>query len=77
MHPGNLIPLSVVPTGRAVVLRQIGEMHDLVSRLASLGFVLGVTINVQQNDRNGPVVVGLKGGRVVLGRDMAARMAVE
>lgn len=77
MHQSILMPLSVVPTGRAVVLRHIREMHDLVTRLTSMGFVPGVTIDVQKNDWNGPVVIGLKGGRIILGRDMAERMAVE
>jgi Fe2+ transport system protein FeoA len=42
-----------------------------------MGFVPGVTIDVHQNDRRGPVIVGLKGGRVMLGRSMADKMAVE
>lgn len=71
------MPLSAVPTGRAVVLRRIREVNGLVARLAAMGFVPGVTIDVRQNDRNGPVIVGLKGGRVLLGRDMAEKMAVE
>lgn len=77
MHPSIDMPLSVVPTGRAVVLRRIREGHGLASRLAAMGFVPGVTIAMHQNDRNGPVVVGLKGGRVLLGRGMAEKMAVE
>ena len=77
MHPGNPMPLSAVPTGRVVVLRRIREGHVLTSRLAAMGFVPGVTIDVHQNDRNGPVIVGLKGGRVMLGRAMADKMGVE
>ena len=71
------MPLSAVPTGRAVVLRRIREVNGLVARLAAMGFVPGVTIDVRQNDRNGPVIGGLKGGRVLLGRGMAEKMAVE
>lgn len=77
MHPSLHIPLSAVPTGRVVVLRRVREGHDLASRLAAMGFVPGVTIDVHQNDRRGPVIVGLKGGRVMLGRCMADKMAVE
>ena len=77
MHPSSHMPLSVVRTGRAVVLKRIREGHGLVSRLAAMGFVPGVTIDVHQNDRNGPVIVGLKGGRIMLGRGMAEKMAVE
>ena len=77
MHPSLHMPLSAVPNGRAVVLRRIREGNGLASRLAAMGFVPGVTIAVHQNDRNGPVIVGLKGGRVMLGRGMAEKMAVE
>ena len=77
MHPSIHMPLSAVPTGRSVVLRRVRDGHGLVARLAAMGFVSGVTIAVHQNDRNGPVVVGLKGGRIMLGRGMAEKMAVE
>lgn len=77
MHPGIHMPLSAVPTGRSVVLRRIREGHGLVTRLAAMGFVPGVTMEVRQNDQHGPVVVGMKGGRVMLGRGMAEKMAVE
>ena len=77
MHPSKHMPLSAVPTGRAVVLRRIRQGHGLDSRLAAMGFLPGVTIDVHHNDRNGSVVVGVKGGRVMLGRDMAEKMAVE
>jgi len=77
MNPSAHMPLSAVPTGRTVVLRHVREKHGLDSRLAAMGFVPGVLIDVRQNDRRGPVVVGLKGGRVLLGRGMAEKMAVE
>ena len=76
-HPGIHMPLSSVPTGRAVVLRRIREGRGLASRLAAMGFVPGVIIDVHQNDHRGPVVVGLMGGRVMLGRGMAEKRAVE
>jgi Fe2+ transport system protein FeoA len=59
------------------VLRRIREGHGLACRLAAMGFVPGVNIDVHQNDHRGPVVVGLKSGRVVLGRRMAQKMVVE
>ena len=71
------MPLSDVPTGRAVVLRRVREVNGLVARLAAMGFVPGVMIDVHQNIKNGPVIVGLKDSRVMLGRDMAEKMAVE
>jgi Fe2+ transport system protein FeoA len=42
-----------------------------------MGFVPGVTVDVLRNDGGGPVVVVLKGVRVMLGRGMANKMSVE
>ncbi len=71
------MPLSTVPTGRDVVLRRIREGHCLANRLADMGLIPGVTINVHQNDRIGPVVIALKGIRMMLGRGMAEKISVE
>jgi Fe2+ transport system protein FeoA len=71
------MPLSSVPAGRTVVLRRVRDGHGLTSRLAAMGLVPGVAIAVHQNHRGGPLVVGVKEGRLMLGRGMAEKMAVE
>jgi Fe2+ transport system protein FeoA len=77
MHPGLCMPLSLVSTGCSVVLRHIRAGCGLTSRLAAMGLIPGATVHVYRNDRNGPVVLGLHGGRVMLGRGMANKISVE
>ena len=47
------------------------------SRLAALGLLPGAELEVIQNSGQGPFVIAVKGSRIVIGRGMAARIAVE
>lgn len=76
MNAGLHMPLSSVPAGRTVVLRRVRDGHGLAAHLAAMGLVPGVAIAVHQNHRGGPLVVGVKEGRLMLGRVMAEKMAV-
>lgn len=71
------MPLSFVASGHSVVLERIRAGDGLASRLASMGLIPGVTVYVYRNDRNGPVVLGLNGARMMLGRGMADKMSVQ
>jgi ferrous iron transport protein A len=71
------MPLSVVAAGRSVVLRRVNAGRGLTSRLAAMGFFPGLEVHVHRNDRNGPVVLGVAGSRVMLGRGMAEKIYVE
>jgi Fe2+ transport system protein FeoA len=51
--------------------------RQLRSRLAALGLLPGAELEVIQNSGQGPFVVAVKGSRIVIGRGMAARIAVE
>ena len=78
MNPALWMPLSLAPSGRSVLLRRVRAGHDgLTSRLAALGLLPGVRVLVCHNDRNGPVILGLNGSRLMLGRGMADKMSVE
>ncbi|MDZ4200073.1 MAG: FeoA family protein [Kiritimatiellia bacterium] len=77
MNPALWMPLSLVPTGRSVLLRRVQAGHGLTSRLTAMGLLPGVRVQVCHNDRNGPVVLGLNGSRLMLGRGMADKMSVE
>jgi Fe2+ transport system protein FeoA len=77
MNPALWMPLSVVSEGRSVVLRRVKAGRGLTSRLAAMGLIPGVEVHVHRNDRNGPVVLGVAGSRVMLGRGMAQKMCVE
>ncbi len=77
MNGGCCMPLGFARPGSSVVLRRINAGHGLASRLSAMGFVPGVNIEVCRNNRHGPLVVGLKGVRIMLGRGMADKMSVE
>jgi Fe2+ transport system protein FeoA len=76
-NPALWMPLSMVASGRSVVFRRAWAGQGLASRLAAMGLVPGVEVHVYRNDRNGPVVLGIAGSRVMLGRGMAEKLSVE
>ena len=47
------------------------------TRLASLGFTPGVTVNMSQNYGRGPLIVTVRGTRVALGRGEATKILVK
>jgi Fe2+ transport system protein FeoA len=49
---------------------------DLQSRLAAMGLVPGVEIEVIQNFMQGPFLIEVKGSRIILGRGMAQKIRV-
>ena len=76
MQDDRAMPLSAVLPGRSVVLRNIRAGCGLASRLAAMGLVPGVELQVHRNDCTGHVVVALHGGRMALGRGMADKVSV-
>ena len=76
-HPGLFRPLSGVIPGTSVVLRRISAGRDLSARLFAMGFVPGTTVEVRRNERHGPLLVAVKGDRIMLGRGMADKLMVE
>ncbi len=74
-HPP--IPLSMVESGREVRLVSVRAGRGLAQRLAEMGFVPGVEIRVASNSGAGPIIVLIKGSRLVLGRGVAHKMLVQ
>ena len=66
MHDRWRRPLSSVLTGSTVTLRRIRAGRTLEARLAAMGFVPGQTLHIQRNACPGPLVVGVKGCRMML-----------
>ena len=77
MHDRLHRPLSTVSAGSSVLLRRIRAGQELETRLAALGFVPGAVLDVCRNGCHGPLVVQVKGSRLMLGRGMAEKIAVE
>lgn len=71
------IPLSMVGSSRGVRLVAVRAGRGLARRLADMGFVPGVEIRVVSNNLAGPLVVLVKGSRLVIGRGMAHKILVQ
>jgi len=67
----------MVENGRDVRLVAVRAGRGLAQRLADMGFVPGVELRVVSNSGAGPLVVLVKGSRLVLGRGMAHKILVE
>ncbi len=72
-----IMPLTMVDEGKRAILRSVEGGRQLRGRLAALGLLPGTELEVVQNSGRGPFVVAVKGSRIVIGRGMAARIAVE
>ncbi|MBN1676178.1 MAG: ferrous iron transport protein A [Kiritimatiellae bacterium] len=77
MNPALLMPLGAVPAGRSVVLRRVQGGRGLTSHLAAMRLLPGVRAQVCRNDRTGPVLLGVNGSRMMLGRGMAEKVWVQ
>ena len=72
--PGSLAQLVVGERGTVLA---IAVEQASLSRLAALGFSVGVEVRMLQNARHGSMIVLVRNTRVALGRDVAAGIMVE
>ncbi len=70
------MPLAIVQPGRGVRLIAVDAGHALRGRLAAMGLVPGVEIEVLRNSMHGPLLVKVKGSRIMLGRGMSQKIIV-
>jgi ferrous iron transport protein A len=70
------IRLSTVPVGEMVHIQRMNGGHHFLSRLASLGFTPGASLQVVQNYGRGPIIVNIRDTRVALGRGEACKILV-
>lgn len=69
--------LIFVKPGSKVRLLTIRAGRELKARLAALGFMPGVQIEVLSNGWCGPCIVAINRSRIVLGRGMAQKIEVK
>jgi ferrous iron transport protein A len=67
----------MVEEGQRVCLLGVNAGHGLRERLAGLGLIPGVEVEVLNNNYKTPVIVAFDGNRIMLGRGMARKIAVE
>jgi ferrous iron transport protein A len=70
------MPLTIVQPGRRVQLVSVSAGYGLQGRLAAMGLVPGVEIEVLRNSMHGPFLIAVKGSRIMLGRGMAQKIMV-
>lgn len=69
------MPLTMIPRGKVRILGLDGG-NGLAAKLAPLGLLPGTEIEVIRNSAFGPLVVAVRGSRLVLGRGMAHQILV-
>jgi ferrous iron transport protein A len=69
--------LSALRTGQRGVVRGLRGGRTFCSRAANLGFTTGTQVLVIQNYGRGPMIVGVRGTRVALGREEADNVLVD
>lgn len=72
----SLTPLAHVATGSRVIVSCLTGGRRLDARLADLGILPGVCVEVLRKGGNGPVIVASRGSRMAIGCGMAAKVLV-
>jgi ferrous iron transport protein A len=63
--------------GKTVRLRQVTGDSETQARLAALGLIPGAELQLVSENSWGPLIVAIKSGRLMLGREMARHVWVE
>lgn len=68
--------LASIKNGQKVKIVSSDAGEGLRGRLAAMGLVSGVEIEVLRNALHGPLLISVKGSRIMLGRGMAQKIIV-
>ncbi|MCL4855212.1 MAG: ferrous iron transport protein A [Bryobacteraceae bacterium] len=71
------LPLHLAGWGRFVRLHRVTGNSETQSRLAALGLIPGAELQLVGGSARGPLIVGLKSGRLMLGPELARHLWVE
>ena len=73
-----MMPLTMVRTGEAQVIRKIGGNEETKRFLENLGFVAGteVTVISAVSTISGNMIVNVKDSRIAVNQDMAKKIMV-
>lgn len=71
----EMMPLSMVNTGEANVIKKVGGKEETRKFLENLGFVTGGLVTVV-SQTGGNLIVNVKDARVAIGKDMATKIMV-
>lgn len=68
--------LSDVAAGASARVVRVTGGHQTAARLAAMGFTPAAEVGIIRNDGSGPLVVSIKGSRIMLGRGVAHKLLV-
>ena len=71
-----MVPLGKLSAGEVGFVGALEGGHQLISRLAALGFTTGASVMVMRNYGSGPILVSVRGAQIALGRGEAGRIKV-
>ena len=70
------VPRARAPTGDELELVEVQGGRHLLHRLAEMGLTRGARFRIVNRGRTGPVIISVKGARLMLGRGMVHRILV-
>jgi ferrous iron transport protein A len=76
-EPAGVRRLHALKPGETGVITDLLGGHELVSRLAALGFTPGAPVTMVQNYGHGPIIVTIRDTRIALGRGEAGKVRVK
>jgi ferrous iron transport protein A len=77
MTEDRLKSLSEMAVGHRSIVCQLCGGREFLSRIAAMGFTVGVEVKVIQNYGRGPLITLIRDTRVALGRGEALKVLVE
>jgi ferrous iron transport protein A len=69
-------PLSLIKAGQSVRLIKVDGGNGLKQRMVAMGLLPGACFEVLKNKGDGPVVLSVKGARLIIGRGMSDKILV-
>ena len=70
------MPLAMASPGEVVQVVDVRAGRGLTRRLADMGLLPGVNIRVISSQMPGPIIIDLRGSRLVLGYGVAQKILV-
>ncbi|MDD5511102.1 MAG: FeoA family protein [Dehalococcoidales bacterium] len=74
---GKSLPLAMINPYEEVTVAEIRGGRGLVQRLADMGLTPGTKLKVINSQMPGPILIDLRGSRLVLGHGVALKIMVE
>ena len=74
---GKSLPLAMINPYEEVMVAEIRGGRGLAQRLADMGLTPGTKLKVINSQMPGPILIDLRGSRLVLGHGVALKIMVE